>query len=159
MQPYWQQQNTRGGSAGRIFTSSAKLKKVFFWTSFGKYIIILWIYGYYKETVLLFTTPPLGTADCWQPRAQRFSLKPEVGQKTAMHASPTARDFFLELISTLPIHSPAFFPQNFSRVFPVLAVANTGFCVGLQNKIGHSAGCRLQNICYCFSGFAVSNCG
>ena len=31
------------------------------------------------------------------------------------------------------------FLQNLSRVFPVLAVANTGSCVGLQNKIGHPA--------------------
>ena len=31
------------------------------------------------------------------------------------------------------------FPKNFSRVFPVLAVANTVSCVGLQNKIGHPA--------------------
>ena len=56
-------------------------------------------------------------------------------------------------------------------VFPVLAVANTGSCVGPQNKIGHPAGCRfprwvlveyinrLQNMCYCFSGFAFRNCG
>ena len=33
---------------------------------------------------------------------------------------------FLLLISTLPVHSPAFFP-NLSRFFPVLAVANTWF--------------------------------
>ena len=31
------------------------------------------------------------------------------------------------------------FFQNFSQFFPVLAVANTGSCVGLQNKIGHFA--------------------
>ena len=53
------------------------------------------------------------------------------------------------------------------RFFPVLAVADTGYCVGLQNYIDHSAdryrqlmqvlgvGCprninRLQNMCYCF---------
>ena len=32
--------------------------------------------------------------------------KPGVGQNTAMHASPTPRHFFLELVSTLPVHSP-----------------------------------------------------
>ena len=32
------------------------------------------------------------------------------------------------LISTLPVHSPAFFP-NLSQFFPVLTVANTGSCV------------------------------
>ena len=41
------------------------------------------------------------------------------------------------LISTLPAHSPAFFPQNLSRAFPVFAVANTCSCVGPQNKIVH----------------------
>ena len=35
------------------------------------------------------------------------------------------------------------FFQNLSRFFPVLAVANAGSCVGPQNKIGHSAGCRF----------------
>ena len=35
------------------------------------------------------------------------------------------------------------FFQNLSRVFPVLAVANTESCVGQQNKIGHPAGCRF----------------
>ena len=35
------------------------------------------------------------------------------------------------------------FFQNFSRFFPVLAAANTGSCVGPQNKIGHPVGCRF----------------
>ena len=35
------------------------------------------------------------------------------------------------------------FFQNLSGFFPVLAVANIGSCVGLQNKIGHPAGCRF----------------
>ena len=30
-----------------------------------------------------------------------------------------------------------------SGFFPALAVANTGSCVGPQNKIGHPAGCRF----------------
>ena len=34
------------------------------------------------------------------------------------------------------------FSQNLSRFFPALAVANTGSCVGPQNKIGHPVGCR-----------------
>ena len=33
--------------------------------------------------------------------------------------------------------------QNFSWFLPVLDVANTGSCVGPQNKIGHPAGCRF----------------
>ena len=47
------------------------------------------------------------------------------------------------LISTLPIHSPAFFSKPLPIFFPVLAVADTGSRVGLQNKIGHPAGCRF----------------
>ena len=42
------------------------------------------------------------------------------------------------LISTLPVHSPAF-SQNIWRVFLVLSVVNTTSCVGPQNKIGHQA--------------------
>ena len=40
-----------------------------------------------------------------------------------------------------------FFP-NLSRVVPVLAVANVGSCVGLQNEIGHPARChqRLMSV-------------
>ena len=41
--------------------------------------------------------------------------------------------------STLLVHSPAYFFQNVSCVFPVLAVANTHFSAGLQNRIGHPA--------------------
>ena len=101
-------------------------------------------------------------------------LKPGVDQNIAMQASLTARGFFLELFFTrLPVHSPVFF-QNLSRAFPVSAVANTGFRVGLQNKIGHparrsrwfDAGSRvewprninwLQNTCHCVSGLAFQN--
>ena len=42
------------------------------------------------------------------------------------------------LISTLPVHSPALFPESLP-ISPVLAVANTGSCVGPQNKIGYPA--------------------
>ena len=64
-----------------------------------------------------------------------------VGQYIAMHATRTARDFFLaNFYPSGPF--TRIFSQNVSRVFPVLAVANTGFCVGPQNKIGHPAGCR-----------------
>ena len=38
-------------------------------------------------------------------------LKPGVGQYIAIHAKLTARDFS-SLISTLPVHSPAFFPKT-----------------------------------------------
>ena len=38
-------------------------------------------------------------------------LKPGVGQYIAVYATLTARDFSSLLISTLPVHSPAFFPK------------------------------------------------
>ena len=69
-------------------------------------------------------------------------LKPRVGKYIAIHATLTARDFFLAYFH------PSFpFTCNFSKTspnfFPVLAVANTGFCVGQQNKIGHPVGWRF----------------
>ena len=38
-------------------------------------------------------------------------LGPKEGENTAMHASPTARNSFLVLISTFPVHSHAFCPD------------------------------------------------
>ena len=35
-------------------------------------------------------------------------LKPGVGQSIAMHALPTARNFFFVLIPTFMVHSPSF---------------------------------------------------
>ena len=69
-------------------------------------------------------------------------LKPEVGQYIAMHATLTTRDFFLANFYPSSPFTCIFF-QNLSQVFLVLAVANTGSCVGPQNKIGHLAGCRF----------------
>ena len=43
------------------------------------------------------------------------------------------------------------FAQNLSWVFPVSAMANTGFCVGSQNKKGHPAGCRFP--CWVFTEY------
>ena len=43
---------------------------------------------------------------CWEPRPAEGSLKPGVGQNIAMHASPTARNFF-----TSNFHLPG--PFNF----------------------------------------------
>ena len=55
-----------------------------------------------------------------------------------MHATPTARDFFL---ANFYPSSPfiCIFPQNLSRVFLVFAVANNGSCVGPHNETGHPA--------------------
>ena len=47
-----------------------------------------------------------------------LSIKSGVGQNISMHASPTARDFFLELISAFPVHSRSFFSLPFSSTSP-----------------------------------------
>ena len=87
----------------------------------------------------------------WELQMQKFHpvrtqslnvlpLQPGVGQYIAyiLRLLPGISSL---LISTFPGHSPAFFFQNLSRFFPVLAVANAGSCVGPQNKISHPAGC------------------
>ena len=62
---------------------------------------------------------------------------PGVSQYIAIHATFTARDFFLAYFyPSGPFTS--IFPKPL-LIFPVLAVANTGSCVGPQNKIGHPA--------------------
>ena len=69
-------------------------------------------------------------------------LKPGVGQYIAIYATLTARDFFLaKFLPFRSIHLHFF--HNLSWDFPVLAVANTGSCVGPQNKIGHPAARRF----------------
>ena len=68
-------------------------------------------------------------------------LKPGVGEYIAIHATLTARDFFLAYFYPSGPFTCIF--SKTSRFFPVLAVANTGSCVGPQNKIGHPAGCRF----------------
>ena len=68
-------------------------------------------------------------------------LKPGIGQSIAIHATLTARNFFLAY----------FYPSGpFTCIFPkplpispVLAVANTGSCVGPHYETGHPAGCRF----------------
>ena len=66
-------------------------------------------------------------------------LKPGAGQYIAMHATPTARDFFLANFYPTGPFTWFFSQKNMSRVFPVLVVAKTGFCVVTQNKVGHPA--------------------
>ena len=105
------------------------------------------------------------------PGLKVFLLKPWVGQYIAMHATFTARDFFLtNFYPSGPF--TCIFSRNLSRVFPVLAVTNTGPCVGPRNKLGPRSPCwmqvpvlsvcgifGLQDMCYCFSGFVFRNCG
>ena len=71
-----------------------------------------------------------------------LSLKPGVGQYIAINATLTAWNFFLAYFCPSGPFTCIFF-QNLSQFFPVLAVANTGSCVGPQNKIGHPVGCKF----------------
>ena len=72
-----------------------------------------------------------------------MSHLPGVGQYITMHATLTAREF-----SHANFYPSGPFTCIFSKTSPsfspsMLAVANTGSCVGPQNKIGHPAGCRF----------------
>ena len=69
-------------------------------------------------------------------------LKPGVGQYIVIHATLTARDFFL---ATFYPSGPftCIFSKTSPQMFLVLAVVNTGSCVGPQNKIDHPAVSRF----------------
>ena len=78
-------------------------------------------------------------------RTQSLNVLPlmhGVGQYRAIHATLTARDFFLAYFYT---SGP--FTCIFSKTFPNFPLCwlwlTHGSCVGLQNRIGHSAGCRF----------------
>ena len=57
------------------------------------------------------------------------NVLPGVCVNSAMHASPTANNFFFVLILTFPIHLPLFLPNPLP----------TFYVVGLCNKTGHYA--------------------
>ena len=72
-------------------------------------------------------------------------LKPGVGQFIAMlRLLPGISSL---LISTLLVHSPAFFFQNIFRFLLCWLWLTHGSCVGPQNKIGHPVGCRSRVGC------------
>ena len=60
-------------------------------------------------------------------------LKPGVSQNMAMHALPTARNFFLVLISTFLVHSLSFLCVSRSSPYclTALVLANAASCLGL----------------------------
>ena len=106
-------------------------------------------------------TQKLKTSLLRTQRSKVLPFKPSAGPYIAMHATSTARDFFLA--NFYPSSPPTGIPppkkknnnqqqqhknnntttttttKTLSRAFPVLAVANTGSCVGPRNKIGHPA--------------------
>ena len=106
-------------------------------------------------TYLLYSTWPYWTSRSGELQTQKLKfclvrsqslnvlpLKSGVGQYIAIHATLTARDFFLtDFYPSGPF--TCIFSQNLSQIFPALVVANTGSCVGPQNKIGHPAGIRF----------------
>ena len=75
-------------------------------------------------------------------RSDFLPFKPGAGPYIAMHATSTARDFFLANFYPSPV-----FLQNLSQVVSVLVVANTGSCVGPQNRICRPAGSKLPVLC------------
>ena len=78
---------------------------------------------------------------CWELRAGKGSpFKPGVGQNIVIHASVTARNFFL--ISNFLDQSTSFFSKTSCKFFLALSVANTCSCVCTQNKWGHPVFCH-----------------
>ena len=57
-----------------------------------------------------------------------------------MHAMLTARNVFLAYFYPSSLFTYIFSKTSPDFFFLALAVANTGSCVGPQNKIGHPAG-------------------
>ena len=89
--------------------------------------------------LLLPQTPQWGAADA---EVKVPSDENTVGQYIAMHATLTARNFFLaNFYPSGPF--TCIFSKTSSRFFPVLVAANTGSCEGPQNKVGHPAGCMF----------------
>ena len=101
---------------------------------------------------LVVVPPQWGTADAELkvPSVENTELKDSPfkawGRSVLSHTYMAARDFFLANFYPSGPFTCIFF-QNLSQVFNVLATANTGSCVGPQNKIGHLAGCRFLVEC------------
>ena len=96
-----------------------------------------------------FISPQWGAADAeiksHLVRTQSLNvlpLKPGVGQYIAIHATLTARDFFLFCLFRHFRSSHLHFFQNLSRFFPVLAVANT--CFPCRPADQNRSSCRMQ---------------
>ena len=103
-----------------------------------------------KHKRCLWKTPQWGAADA--------EIKVPSGENTELKRSPFIAWSRSVLSHTCYTYCQGFLPhlflpyrsihllffQNLSQFFPVLAVANTGSCVGPQNKIGHPAGSRVE---------------
>ena len=100
--------------------------------------------------IILCGSPQWGAADAEikvpsgeNTELKRSPCKAWSSQYIAIHATLTARDFFLSclFLHFRSIHLPFF--QNLSRFFLCWLRLTHGSCVSPQNKIGHSAGCRF----------------
>ena len=104
----------------------------------------------YARTLQLTSMPPQwGAADA--------EIKVPSGENTELKRSPFKVWSRSEYSHTCYAYCQEFLPrlflpfwfihlhffQNLSQFFPVLAVANTGSCIGPQNKIGHPVGCKF----------------
>ena len=85
--------------------------------------------------------PPMHTSLLTQS-LKLLPLKPGVGQWIAVHATRTARDFFLTYFYPSSSFACIFF-QNFPRFFLCWLWLTHGSCVGLQNKKKRSP-CQRQ---------------
>ena len=98
--------------------------------------------SFLRRTVSLRPAPQWGAADAEikvpsreNTELERSPFKAWSRSVIAIHATFTARDFFLaNFYPSGPF--TCIFPKPL-LIFPVLPVANTGSCVGPQNKIGH----------------------
>ena len=112
--------------------------------------VLLWLKG--SCTCFAMTeVPQWGAADA--------EIKVQSGENTELKRSPFkawSRSVYSHtcyancqgflsfvLISTLPVHSPAFFSKTSPDFSLCWLWLTHGSCVGLQNKIGHPAGCRF----------------
>ena len=57
---------------------------------------------------------------------------------------PSARNLFLVLISTYPVHSASFVSRYSLYFLTTLVLANAVFRVGPRNRIGHLADCHTR---------------
>ena len=99
-----------------------------------------------------FSSPRLGTANAKtkdpyveNPELKVLLLTRGVGQNIAMHASPTARDFFIELISTFPVRVKC--PQNISSLDNMTCVIVLRCVVVIFSLNVSTASCCEKELC------------
>ena len=101
-------------------------------------------------TCVFSVLPQLGAADAEinvpsgeNTELKRSPFKAWSRSVLAVHATLTARDFFLAYFYPSGPFSCIVSKTSPDFFFFLLALANTGSCVDPQNKIGHPAGCRF----------------